>query len=122
MVLLAIFQLFPVSDRSVGLADRTTQANHLARTLMEKQLSRDYTDIIAEEIEGQVVMNEHTRRKGQALSTEFVWRVNIARPTDPPYNDKELWDILVTVSWKAGAEDETRPSEVKLQSVKGMLW
>jgi hypothetical protein len=118
VVLLVIFQLFPVSDRSVSLADRTTQANYLARELMEKQLETPYADLTPGISSGESTLEAHTRRRGADLSTEFLYRVEVTQ-TDP---DVEVRDILVTVSWKEGAANMARPSAVKLQSARGNLW
>jgi type II secretory pathway component PulJ len=119
VVLLVIFQLFPVSDRSVGLADRTTQANQLARELMEKQLEKRYDQLLPGVTTGERLIADHTQRRGQSLSTEYVWKVTVTQ-ADPP--DAELRDIEVTVSWKDGSAHSKRPSEVTLRSVRGNLW
>ena len=118
IVLMVIFQLFPVSDRSVGLADRTTQANYIARSLMEKQLETPYLDLLVGGTNGESDVSGHTRRRGSDLSTSFVWRVDISQP-NPAI---EVKDIVVTVSWKEGAADLERASSVKLQSARGNLW
>jgi hypothetical protein len=113
-----IFQLFPISDRSVGLADRTTQANCIARSLMEKQLETPYLDLLVGGTNGESDVSGHTRRRGSDLSTSFVWRVDISQP-NPAI---EVKDIVVTVSWKQGAAELERASSVKLQSARGNLW
>ena len=119
LVLLVIFQLFPVADRSVSLADRTTQANYLARTVMENQLDKDYSALDVDvPISDEVTLAEHTQRRGSALSTEFVYRVEIRKPVAAV----EVKDIIVNVSWKQGAAGAERPSSVRLQSSKGNLW
>lgn len=120
VVLLAIFQLFPVADRSVGLADRTTHANYLARSLMEAKLASDYSalDVDAPPIVGEYLLDAHTRRRGSDLSTKFIYEVDFQYP----YPDAEVKDVLVSVSWKEGAADEQRASSVRLQSTKGKLW
>ena len=45
VAILAVFQLFPASDKAVELADRTTQANQLARRLLESELAKNYPDV-----------------------------------------------------------------------------
>lgn len=118
IVLLVILQLFPVSDRSVGLADRTTQANYIARSLMEKQLATAYIDLSVGSTDGETVVADHTRRRGSSLSTTFTWQVEISQP-DP---DIEVKEILVSVAWREGASNQERLSSVKLQSARGNLW
>lgn len=118
VVLMVILQLFPVSDRSVGLADRTTQANYIARSLMEKQLATPYIDLAVGTTDGKTMMADHTRRKGSSLSTDFSWQVQISQPDTAI----EVKEILVTVAWKEGADDQDRASSVKLQSARGNLW
>ncbi len=119
LVLLVIFQLFPVADRSVSLADRTTQANYLARTVMENQLDKDYSALdVGVPITDSVILTNHTQRRGSALSTEFLYRVEIRKPVAAV----EVKDIIVGVSWKQGAADAARPTSVRLQSSKGNLW
>ncbi len=118
LVLLVIFQLFPVADRSVSLADRTTHANYLARALMEERLDSPYADLSPGVLQGEFSSSDHTRRRGSSLSTEFVYRVEVEL-ADPAV---EVKDITVTVSWKEGARDETRGSSVSLQSARGNLW
>lgn len=118
LVLMVILQLFPVSDRSVGLADRTTQANYIARSLMEKQLATPYIDLTCGTTGGQTMVADHTRRKGSSLSTDFSWQVKVSQPDSAI----EVKEILVTVAWKEGAADQARASSVTLQSARGNLW
>lgn len=118
IVLMVILQLFPVSDRSVGLADRTTQANYIARSLMEKQLATPFIDLELGDTTGETEVADHTRRKGSSLSTTFTWHVRISQP-DPDIDVKE---IVVNVAWREGAQNLERMSSVKLQSARGSLW
>ena len=118
-VLLLIFQLFPVSERSVGLADRTTQANYLARELMETRLGTPYDSLPVTTVpdSGSKVI-QHTTRRGSALSTEFTYSVTVEQPDAAI----AIRNIRVTVSWKEGALGLERPSSVVLESSRGNLW
>ncbi len=115
VVLLAIFQLFPVSDRSVNLADRTTQANLIARREMNRQLEKELDEL--ENTTGEETISGHTHRRGQSLSTTFVYDVSVTNSVDP-----DVKDITVTVRWKTGAAENLRESSVRLVSSKGKLW
>lgn len=119
-VLLLVFQLFPVSDRSVGLADRTTQANYLARELMEAQLSTSYSSLAVTPVPetGTRTVSAHTVRRGASLSTEYTYSILVEQPEA----SIDVKNITVTVSWKEGAENLQRPSSTTLQSSRGNLW
>ena len=115
IVLLAIFQLFPVGDRSVGLADRTTHAHLLARRVMNEQLEVDYADLA--DTTGEETLSAHTHRRGQDLSTTYVYDVKIE-----PVTGVEVKNIVVTVRWKSGSQDQERDAFVRLESARGLLW
>lgn len=118
-VLLVIFQLFPLADRSVSLADRTMHANNLARELVEQKLAEEYASLVPDvPIDGEVTVTGHTERRGQSLTTDFVYRVEITQPNPAV----EILDINVSVSWKEGAADNPRPSTVRLKASKGEFW
>ena len=117
IVLLAIFQLFPVADRSVNLADKTTQANYLARKLMDTQLAKEFADVNGP-IDGEYQADHHTLRRGVEMSTTFVYRIDVTQLAP----DVEVKDVLVTVRWKEGRGERVRDSSVKVQSAKGKLW
>ncbi len=116
IVLLAIFQLFPVGDRSVDLADRTTQAHLIARRVMNEQLlAVDYVDL--KDTTGEEIVTAHTQRRGQVLSTTFVYDVTIV-----PVSGVDIKNIIVTVRWKSGSADNPRDPFVRLESARGILW
>lgn len=118
IVLLVIFQLFPVSDRSVGLADRTTHANYLARELMERHLEMPYETLPTSPVNGNSSLVSHTKRRGSELSTDFTYEVTVT-----PHPDIDnLKTIVVTVRWREGAANFERPGFVRLESVRGNLW
>lgn len=116
LAVLSIFSLFPAADRSVALADRTTQASTLARSLLDQQLQRSYGELStdpASYLQGETSL-VHTRRHGQALDTRFRYRVEITQPD----LTHEVKRILVTVSWNYGSREE----KVVLESRKGSMW
>jgi hypothetical protein len=117
-VLLVVFDLFPLADRSVSLADRTMHANNLARELMENKLDDTYGSLALGAVDGEETITDHTKRRGSGLTTEFVYRVEVTQP-DPAV---EIKDIVVSVTWKQGANENPRPAQVRLQSSKGQLW
>ncbi len=115
VVLLAIFQLFPVGDRAVDLADRTTHASTIARRIMNEQLEKDYDDL--ESFTGEETLTGHTLRRGQSLSTTFVHEVTVT-----PVSGLDIKNIIVTVRWKSGAANTARNAFVRLESARGQLW
>ena len=115
VVLLAIFQLFPVGDRAVDLADRTTHANLIARKIMNEQLEKSYDDILS--FTGEETVSGHTTRRGQSLSTTFVHEVAVTQIAGI-----DAKNIVVTVRWKSGAADVARSAFVRLESSRGQLW
>lgn len=119
LTIMAIFSVFPTADRSVALADRTTQANSIARTLLEQRLELDYSELETDPAlyeEGEIPL-VHTKRHGQELTTTFHYRIEIARP-DPA---REIKEIVVYVSWPRGA-DEDPAQQVVMQASKGQMW
>lgn len=115
IVLLAIFQLFPVGDRSVGLADRTTQANLIARREMNSTLEKPFDEVVS--YSGEETLTGHTHRRGQSLSTTFVYDVKVE-----PATEANVKDVVITVRWKTGAADQVRDGFVRIESSKGTLW
>lgn len=116
LAILAIFGLFPMADRSVAQADRTTQASTMARSLLDQQLQRSYSELSTDPstyLQGETSL-VHTRRHGQNLGTKFQYKVEITQPEA----DREVKTVLVTVSWKTGE----RVENVVLESRKGALW
>lgn len=117
ITILAIFSLFPMADRSVGHADRTAQANYIARSLMEQRLATSYADLIIPPVpeRGEVSL-QHSQRRGQALSTTFSYQIEVTQP-DPA---KQLKRIVITVGWHRGSLGA--PETVRLECDKGNLW
>lgn len=110
IALLAVFQLFFTSDATVGLADRSAQANQIARRYLEEELLKDYDDVVPSTGDVQVV---HAIRRGTTLRTTFTYTVEVVEP-DPA---KRIKDVSVTVEWG------TRPRHrTTLSSAKGELW
>lgn len=68
-----------------------------------------------------VITVSHTHRRGQALSTDFVYRVEVIQPPSGPTSAPELVDVLVTVSWKQGSAGLTRDNSIRLQATKGRI-
>ena len=117
LTLLVLFGVFPMGERAVGQADRTSQASSIARTHMERALGQDYTALSTDPAsyeEGDDTAF-HTKRHGSELSTKFHYRVEVTQP-DP---DKEVKRLVVTVTWPNGSD---RVETVALQSSKGKLW
>lgn len=115
VVLLAVFQLFPLGDRSVGLADRTTHASLIARRVMNEQMGKKYEELV--NTSGEETITAHTKRRGSELSTTFTYDVQVSDSEVP-----KVKDIMVTVAWKVGSDDRSRESQVRLFSSKGELW
>ena len=123
IALLAVFQVFLSADTSVSLADRTTQAHHLARKLLEETLAKPFDQLATDPSlsrEGEW-KSSHTKRRGMELSTDFVYRIDISRPVLGSTPAPELVDILVTVSWKQGSDGGTRDNSIRLQASKGRI-
>lgn len=118
VVVLAVFQVFPLANNSVNLADRTTHANALARELMEARLRLPYSSLDLGEESDIERLEGHTQRYGSSLSTEYRYQVKVELP-DP---DRDIKEITVTVSWKEGSGAQARPHSVSLQSRRGNLW
>lgn len=119
MTIMAIFSVFPAADKSVALADRTTQANSIARTLLEQRLELDYSALSTDPAsyeEGDIPL-VHTKRHGQDLQTTFHYRIEVTQP-EPTHEIKE---ISVYVSWPRGSRDD-REEKVVMQASKGQLW
>lgn len=116
--ILAIFGIFPTADRAVAQADRTTQATYIARNLMEQKLSLDFIDLSTDpddQEEGDIVL-QHSKRRGQAGSTTFHYRIQVTQP-DP---DQMLKQIVVRVSWMHGSLQGSE--SVILECDKTPLW
>lgn len=119
MTIMAVFSVFPTADRSVALADRTTQANSIARTLLEQRLELEYSELSTDPAsyeEGDIPL-VHTKRHGSDLSTTFHYRIEITQPEA----SHEVKEIAVYVSWPRGSNDE-REERVVMQASKGQMW
>lgn len=92
VAILSIFQLFVSSDSLVAVADRTAQADQIARRLLEEELHVPYDDV--EPSKGSETV-PHVDRRGTTVSTVFDYEVSIQQP-DPA---KEVKLISVKVSW-----------------------
>lgn len=117
ITILAIFSIFPMADRSVSLADRTAQANYIARSLMEERLAKPYDELpvtVTPEL-GEVTL-QHSQRRGQPLSTTYDYQIEISQPLP----DRQLKHIVITVGWRRGSFDAAR--NVRLKCDKGTLW
>lgn len=110
IALLAVFQLFFMADSTVALADRTAQANQLARRYLEQELSRPYDELQSSEGWQQI---HHGIRRGHSMSTEFAYQVQVEQP-NPSRNIKK---VGITVSWS-----ENPRRTVTMTSSKGELW
>lgn len=115
VVLLAIFQLFPVGEKAVDLADRTTHAHSIARRLMNEQLEKKYDEIKNDQ--GSETIASHTTRRGQTISTDFSYDIKVNENTA-----LKMKDIIVTVHWHSGGAEQKRDAFVRLQSARGQLW
>lgn len=115
VVLLAIFQLFPVGEKAVDLADRTTHAHSIARRLMNEELEKEYDEI--KDFSGEERIASHTTRRGQPISTDFSYDIKVSENTA-----LKMKDIVVTVHWHSGGADQKRDAFVRLQSARGQLW
>ncbi len=113
VVMLSVFQLFPMANASVDLADRTTHANALARELMEKYLNLQYSSLEAGE-SGQRRIGSHTSRHGASISTEYNYDVTV-QLLDP---SRDIKEITVVVSWSTSG----KAKRVILQSRRGNQW
>lgn len=123
VALLTVFHIFWTADASVSLADRTTQAHHLARRLLEETMAKPFDQLSTDPSlsRDDVITVSHTHRRGQALSTDFVYRVEVIQPPSGPTSAPELVDVLVTVSWKQGSAGLTRDNSIRLQATKGRI-
>ena len=123
IALLAVFQVFLSADSSVSLADRTTQAHHLARKLLEETLAKPYDLLSSDPSQSRQgeLKSSHTKRRGQTLTTDFLYRIDVSRPSSGPTPGPELVDVTVTVSWKQGSEDKARDNSIRLQATKGRM-
>ncbi len=116
MAVMAVFALFPVGDRAVVNSDRSTQAHHLARRLLEEEMSKEYASMPIGSVSGDKVL-DHSRRNGVNIQTKFHYEVTIAQP-DP---DKELKQVVVKVRWERGSSDPRDLAPVVLESMKGRV-
>ncbi len=117
MALLAVFRLFPTSERAVVLSDRTAQAYHFATELLDDQLQRHFSALTVGSTEGVKVV-QHSLRRGVPIETEFHYRMDITRP----YSGRDIYHILVSVSWRDGSNEKPREASVVLEAEKGRLW
>lgn len=118
VVVLSVFQIFPLANNSVNLADRITHANALAREIMETRLRLTYSSLDLGEDSGVEHLEGHTKRHGSSLSTEYHYHVKVELPDA----DRDIKEITVTVSWKEGSGTQAKPHFVRLQSRRGNLW
>lgn len=108
--LLIVFQLFFTADSTVAHADRVAQANQLARSRLELEVSRPYDALSSSQGQERVA---HATRRGSRISTSFDYEVTVTEP-DPA---KKIKVVEVTVSW-----GERPKHQVSLASSKGELW
>lgn len=110
----ALFALFPSSDKAVVRSVRLTQANEVARALMEAELNKNYSFLTDGEYTGQ---NTSTglNRSGQTIEYVHDYKITISQP-DP---SRKYKDILVEVFWEEG--EDKRKHGCKLQSSRGEL-
>lgn len=117
LVLIGLLQLFPSAERSVVVADRTTQANHLARKLMEQTLARPYSDLSLGSVQGSTTM-AHTQRRGARATVEFLYSVDVTQPEV----DREIKEIYVRVEWSEAGSTRGVGPHILLHGSKGNLW
>ena len=113
LAILALFTLFPTSDRAMANADNRAQALYLARQLMEKTMAEPYASLPVANSSGTQTV-QPTLRRGARASLELLYRVEVTQP-DPA---KEIKDVIVVVSWSR----QSRDSQVTLSGSKGRLW
>lgn len=104
--------MFPTGDKAVVRSLRMSQANELARGLLEDQMGRHYSTLVNGEQTGKV-SDTSAWRNGQNLNLEYQYRINISTP-EPARNYR---NIVVEVWWLEGA-DQKRHS-CTLESAKG---
>lgn len=114
VAIFALFALFPTGDKAVMRSVKMTQAQEIARGLMERELLRNYSDLTDGVASGETSASG-INRNGVEISTRYLYQVEITQP-DPTLRFK---DIEVTVSWEEGSEGDTR--KVVLNSSKGEL-
>lgn len=110
IALLTVFHLFISSDSLVSVADQTAQATHLARRILEEELTRPYLDVQS------FVASEtvpHGARRGAELRTDFEYQVEVTEP-DPA---KKVKRVTVRVSWGLKPRHQ-----VSLLGSKGEQW
>lgn len=117
IAVMAVFALFPAGDRAVVSADRATQAHHLARRLLETEMSKEYGALTVGLTEGRRQL-QHSRRNGVDLSTTLRYQVEISVP-EP---DRELKRVLVRVSWEKGSGETAVSPPIILESVRGRVF
>lgn len=117
IALLAVFRIFPTTERAAVLADRTAQAHHLASSLLQAQLDRPYSALSVGVLQDQESI-QHTQRRGVKMSTNFHCKTEITRP----YSGRDIYNIVVSVTWVEGSSLIPRPSAVRLEAEKGRLW
>lgn len=112
VALLALFGLFPSGDKAVMRSIRMSQANELARGLVEEQMGKHYSSLVDGSVTGSY-KTESVDRDGQKLATEFLYQVDILQPD----SSRNYRDIKVEVWWTEGWAG--RRHSCKLQSSKG---
>jgi hypothetical protein len=110
VALLTVFHLFVSADSMVAVADQTSQADQLARRVLEEELNRPYDDVEAYTGAESV---PHVERRGAQLSTNFEYEVDVAQPD----LSKNVKLVSVRVSW-----GEKPHHQVSLTGSKGELW
>lgn len=112
----ALFAIFPTGDRAVVRSVRASQANEIARGLMEKQLAREYSMIVDDTLNGEVD-SQGMSRGGSDLNTKFIYQVDITSPVAASGPPRRYKNIRVEVHWEEGAD--LRRHTVLLESSKG---
>lgn len=115
IAIMAIFALFPVGDRAVANADRSTQAHQLARRMIDTELAKTYENLVPGIPLEQSVTLEHSSRQGTVLKTTFHTRLTIIS-LEPA---QELKRVFVEVRWERGTGIHNLSPAVELESLKG---
>ena len=112
IAVLALFAMIPSGDKAVVRSIRMSQANELARGLLEEQMGKNYSSLVDGERTGNF-LDSSVSRNGRNLNLEYLYKVSIPSP-DPSRNYR---NIHIEVWWLEGADKE-RHSCV-LESSKG---
>ena len=108
IAVLALFAMIPSGDKAVVRSIRMSQANELARGLLEEQMGKNYSSLVDGERTGNF-LDSSVSRNGRNLNLEYLYKVSISPHLTPAA-------IIATFTLKFGGSREPTKSDIAVFS------